>query len=184
MDTTLLQRKHPILIFLAALSLSLLTQNIFAAQIQTAVIVGCTVVKNSSAPIKILQTSQQAMSAAELLKDINVKCPTGSAVTMSVQTQSSEQNTPEDLKNCPLPPSRSGGKTSESICPITPHYHFYKDTSCTEIWSPGEKLIFTPDTKHPASAPSVYSKLCKKNPGTVSLKEDESVTILTITLEY
>lgn len=177
--------KHAILTWLTALSLLVCSQHIFAGNIQTSVIVGCTVIKNTTAPLKILEAPGNAMTAAGLLKDINIRCPAGSAVTVSVQTQSSERTSSAQLENCPLPPVTNTIKSvAQNSCPNTPHYHFYKNSSCTEIWNPDEELTFIPDTKQPAKAPAIYSRFCKKNPGDISLKQGESVTILTITLEY
>lgn len=185
MKTTLTRGKRSILIWLTTLSLSVLSHNIFAGNLQTSVIVGCTVTKTSSSPLKILEAPLNTTSAAGLLKDINIRCPAGSAVTVSVQTQSSEMSSAAQLENCPLPPiANASQQSTQNSCPNTPHYHFYKDSSCTVIWNQDEEMTFIPDTKHPARAPAIYSKFCKKNPGDISLKQGESVTILTITLEY
>lgn len=186
MNKTLMQRRYRVLTCLIIVYLSAYAGNLFAGNLRSSVVVGCTVINNKTTPLKILEMPGTSIpGAANLLRNVKVSCPTGTAVTMSVQTQTSPNSSDAQATICPLPTGKSDQDTPQAtICPVTPHSHFYKDALCTIVWKLGEEQIINPATQHGASAPAIYSQICKKNPGTVSLKEDESITILTITLEY
>ena len=144
---------------------------VFAGEYRSALSVSCQVVK--SGYVKMTDTCLSTKISTpvtiapdlQLLKELNITCPPGTHVSIKFDLEIFNTDT---KASCPLNNPGDNG------------FEFYKDSSCTEVWNPGEEHN-TGFTKQKNSL--IEQLFCRTNKKNVEPK-DNDVVIMTLELKF